>query len=306
MGLILTAVSSKDFYQAWKDAILLAPLVSYAATEAAAMKLASTLLLLFLAVLGNQAQTVQSVFDYKPFNISREDLPPHYAGNPLIEIYSALKTRPDFKKKDEFESTVDYKARLQKAAERPIVGTISGNSTMAFSLSNPILLDSKYDADLSVMDISFMWLQMYEVSINRLSVRYSEDSKFRGSYVGQNAFKHKVTVSIYDDREFWIASAWAELAKLQAINSQYQREAQFTASIPLPPQDARSAKQNLRALLIGKLADEPIDTRSSYHSPTISEPAQRSTTYAVINLVPIAIWFYDGATGRILAKIDLK
>jgi hypothetical protein len=276
--------------------------------EATSMRNVTPTITLVLSLISvSYAQVPPSTaFDYKPFNISREDLPSHYAGNSLGDIYLALKSLSGFQKKDEFESTIDYKARLRKAASHPLIGSLTGDSIMAFSISNPAFVAAKYDADLSVLDLSFDWLRWYDVSLDRLSVRYSRESKFRRSYVAKNRLGSKTMVSVYDTRELWLACAESDLQKIDGIKGKYPFDVSFSASTPLPPREAKSAKQNLRVLIVGILAEQPTNSQSDFHSPTMSEPVERYTIRGVVNMTPIAIWFYDAVSGRVLVKLSLK
>jgi TonB family protein len=63
----------------------------------------------------------------------------------------------------------------------------------------------------------------------------------------------------------------------------------FSTSIKMSPDDARKAKGNLRALVICRLAETPIDQDKGFKNTVV--------------VIPVAIWFYDLPSGKVYAKL---
>lgn len=255
-----------------------------------------------------EPQAAPVVFDNKPFDLSREALPPNYIGTSLLGILAALLRRSDLGTKQEFESTIDYNARIDRAMSLPLLGSISGKDRMAFAVRLDSF-DTRYDADLGVLDFSLNWFERIEVGFRSLFVRYHSTSKFLRKYVGRNAFNRAVSVSACQDSDYFVGAETADLARVEGterLRNPFSRLMKYSASVPLPPSTAMKVKPNLTALVIRKLATKPISTGTGHDTPTIDIPIDRYNYYYAVNLKPIAIWFYDKSSGVVYAKLNAK
>lgn len=258
--------------------------------------------------------------DTRPFSYTIvDDLPPYYIGHSYGELLSALTDREKVATKGEYESTFNYKVRMAKFNERPIIGTTNYRSRFAFTfLPNEDQFAMKYDPDISEMDITVTWTNRIEFggySTPYSSLTWSESSRKVGSYIGRNAFNLALRVSVYRNDSYYLVT---ELPNLEKIG---QKIASFTldspvymsfkkvalsealrASIRIPPSDARLAKINLRILVIGRLAEKSVLYRESRDTPDITDPYDRYNFDHAINLAVEEIWLYDYKTGKVYVR----
>jgi hypothetical protein len=114
-----------------------------------------------------RAKATEPTFDLKPFSLNQEDLPPGYMGHNPAALFDILSARVQSQRKGEFESTIDHKARIERITTRPIIGSLKANSLIALSVpSLDDQLTSKYDADLTVLDIRLNWKKRGEFGVN--------------------------------------------------------------------------------------------------------------------------------------------
>ena len=246
-----------------------------------------------------------SKFDTQPFNRQREDLPPNYIGNSYIDLIAALSKRQRIAGKGEFESTIDYRARMERVNSQPLSGGITFNSLLAFTVNQyDEQLEVKYDADLTVLDAVLKWQSSYLVSGARHTLKWSESSEHVTNYVGRTAFGVRKRIQVYRNTDYYIGTNWGQ--ENGGGRSSYGTPPEASTSIFMPPSEARIAKGNLRALLVCRLAEQPVFTDSDRDTPEITDPYDRfNFTYAVI-VVPLEVWFYDLPTGRVYAKLSYE
>jgi TonB family protein len=246
-----------------------------------------------------------SKFDTQPFDRRREDLPPHYIGNSYIDLIAALSKRQRIAGKGEFESTIDYRARMERINSQPLSGGITFNSILAFTVNQyDEQLEVKYDADLTVLDAVLKWQSSYLVSGAKYTLKWFESSEHVTNYVGRTAFGARKRVQVYRNADYYIGANWNK-GNGRSLSS-YDAPPEASTSIFMPPSEARIAKGNLRALLVCRLAEQPVFTDSDRDTPEITDPYDRfNFTYAVI-VVPLEVWFYDLPTGRVYAKLSYE
>ncbi|HEX8845961.1 MAG TPA: energy transducer TonB [Pyrinomonadaceae bacterium] len=256
-----------------------------------------------------RAKGLSSSFDRKPFNKNVEDLPPNYLGNSYAEILVALMKQGPIEGKGEFESTIDYKARMERLKSKPLAGPITRNSLLAFIIRpDGEQMSVKYDADLTALDAVLKW-RRYETSGATYTLKSSENSKYVASYIGRNAFNVKRRIQVYRNDDFYIGTNTIkplrsdETGRVYSIKS-FTEEPTFNTSIILPPSEARIAKGNLRALIICRLADQPLYQNKDHDTPEITDPYDRYNFTHVLIVVPEEIWFYDLPSGRVYEKIS--
>lgn len=137
---------------------------------------AHTILLLLLATgttdiraqipSGSSARSAQSDragnYDTRPFDPGVKRLPANYQGIDPVVLYTKLMARRKVAQKDEFETTEQFRLRIQKEASAPLLGTITVDSIMAFRANG---IEARYNADQEMMDVAvdpsrnFDWIQ---------------------------------------------------------------------------------------------------------------------------------------------------
>ena len=237
----------------------------------------------------------QPKFDLKPFDLAVDDLPPNYLGHSFFQIYAALRGRGPLLRKGEYESTIDYKNRLARLSTWPIAGSLDSNSVVAFSLS-PV--KQKYDADLTALDLSLEFEGGYSED---LTVSWLHSQKLIGSYIGHNAFNRAVRVKAYRYDDYLLSVKKDSTSNVPSFVSAQKA---YATSIIIPPMEARILRSSVRALLVCKLRTDPVSSDESHSPATISEPYDEYTFTYTLGVIPLAIWFYDVSTGRVLAKLE--
>src|SRR5712691_9888921 len=66
-----------------------------------------------------------SIYSTEPFDSAVEKLPPQFHGNDPEVIYSVLDARKKSATKGEFETTEEFRLRVQKEEALPIVGNLT-------------------------------------------------------------------------------------------------------------------------------------------------------------------------------------
>lgn len=288
--------------------------------ETHAMKLSLRLLLFgLLALLSVQPGMPQNArkrtkantvtFDPKPFNKYVEDLPPNYIGNSYFNILIALMNRNKVAAKGEFESTIDYKARIERVNSQALTGGLTFKSLLAFSFYlDGGQLTAKYDADLTVLDVTLKWDRNYGAGSydnQFFSLTWRENSQFVGAYVGRNAFNVRRRIQVYRNDDYYLAASAENLSKLNRPEDKrpVSFDNAFNTSIFMPPSVARVAKGNIRALIVCRLAETPLYQDKDVDEPEITDPYARFNFKHIMAVIPEEIWFYDLPSGKVYAKV---
>jgi len=107
--------------------------------------------LLSSLIIGHQSNTgARKKYDSQPFDSSVTELPEDYYGVDERSLYTNLIERKSRAKKDEFETTEQWRLRVQREAAAPIIGNLTTESIMALQLATSVA----YDADLELMSVT--------------------------------------------------------------------------------------------------------------------------------------------------------
>ena len=237
-------------------------------------------------------------FDSKPLNLDLDQLPPNYIGNSYSDLLLAVYNRREVAVKGEFESTIDFKSRMARVDSQPLTGSLYFNSVLAFTfIPDGGQFSLKYDADLTTLDVDFKWTRFYGGDYRNptFTLTWSERSKQVGAYTGRNAFNMRTRVRVYRNDEFFLG---ATSDALKQSNLQ-----EISTSFFMPPFEARIAKGNMRALVIGRLAEKPLYHDQERDKPEITDPYDRHNFRYVLMIVPEEVWFYDFPTGKIYTRL---
>jgi TonB family protein len=275
---------------------------------------------------GKRIQPTQFKLDSKPFNKEVESLPPNYIGNSYIEILVALSKQQKVAFKGEFESTIDYRARIERLNSQPLTGAITRNSLLAFAfMPDDQQLTVKYDADLTVLDTHLKWDRSYANGA-LYTLKWSDSSQRVATYIGRNAFGIQKRIQVYRNADYYLGTNIRGDSMLRKLDDRADAgrsrrspsslpydnqipptsEPSFIGSIFMPPSEARIAKGNLRALVVCRLAETPFYQDQDHDTPEITDPYDRyNFTYTLI-VLPEEIWFYDLPSGRVYAKLSYE
>lgn len=242
------------------------------------------------------------------FNPATEQLPSQYKGHNLGFLYlniEQLKSRTA--KKDEFETTSDFKKRTEAEFKRPILGTLSLDDIYAFKAAK---CETSYDADnqqiTAICELSpVKILNSYDEKIPKglQAVTWKSDDIERGSYLGTNAFGATVKVSVYKSISYELALLNYDDFPTEKSGGVYSKQVSFVLKLYTTPEQARALKSSLGVLLISKLAAPYTSGDIMCSAPTFRSP--RSWTFITFYVFAklLEIWFYDIQTGQIISKI---
>ena len=210
-----------------------------------------------------------SDWDIRPFNIDAEKLPSRYFGHPLAFVSDEVANRDKVKKKDEFETTTEYRARIEKLDAQPLWRELTASSLWAFAIpydgesSYRSPLNASYNADLSILTVVLNMSGAY----TGLVVKQTDEERSSLFLPSQSL------------RQF------AEFrSSLDGNRVVYRDSTQVPLKISMERDIARRAKPNLAVLLIGNIGE-----------------TQAYTSAVTLNLQQI--WLYDLATGTVFARI---
>jgi hypothetical protein len=250
----------------------------------------------------------ESISATAPIDPTATQLKPQYRGiNPGI-LYSELERRSN-ESKGEFETTQAFNERMTKLQGRPLIGTISKDSLIPFTLAseNTMLnkVTSRYDADKGVLAVSIEMTAPVvgvRMDLDKRSVPLRYDFQPSTSYVGQNAYGAKVTIektfaNVYE----LLIENFRDFERVPRDSSLTFRHT-ITANLEMTPAEAMAAKPNLKVLALARLHDPYILKGYLSHKPTVSEPRDTFAVYHYLVCEVKEFWIYDYASGRIYAK----
>ena len=180
-------------------------------------------------------------FAQDPIEVTADTLSLGYRGHSCNEIAKRLKAiNPT---KDEFETTDAYVKRIEGISSLPFYGNVTAADTLAFLHSEGSMFP-KYDADLGLMriDASFMGQQILtKPTIRTLKAEViNHNVSRRDTYQASNSYGKTVTVTktVY------------EVCAVVFDNKNVRDRSSLTmkVSFPLPPEEAKAAKDHLSIL----------------------------------------------------------
>jgi hypothetical protein len=262
-------------------------------------------------VLEKLAPTERAYAD-KPFGAEMaqwSSVPQDFAGHDFKKIWTTLGVR--FKAKDEFESTEAYQKRIADAAEKPIIGTISANSPLAFSYEKA---DASYDADRLILTVTIDLSDVMVIDDKNIKTQKGiqvakADVKDLGTYVGSNAFGAERTIKKSQITEYMIVlnnprdyKAYTDRAEKGTL-ADYLSKGDIKVELNLPPEKAREAKANLTVLFLCSLAKPYAGIDFDHIAPKIDSPIDITTIKEYLAGRIDEIWLFNRATGEIYQKI---
>jgi hypothetical protein len=254
---------------------------------------------------------------------------PHYAGNDLREIYTALEGRAE--PKGEFETTLEYQNRLSRAMTMPLAGELRLDSMFAFVIQPGGKFDSghfyhRYDADKEEMLVSLTPDETYQddkykkhdsvhYSVDQIQIESTKAIIWREelissySYMASNAFGASTEVTSSHSEVYALlydtSTSVDEMEKMANDGRVDELVGVKDLRFHLPVPEAKAVGDRLRVLIICSIKEVPVMSGSTYNAPTISKPYQIFIKYKYLHVALDSIWVFDDETGRVYAKQDL-
>jgi hypothetical protein len=213
-------------------------------------------------------------------------LPPHFMGNDIIRLYKAfavLRTA----EKGEFETTDQFNKRIELAESKLFMGSKTETATLSFVVP----VTSEYDADNEMLVVQIHGGPDRD---NAGSIRVKESKSVR-SYVASNAFGAKIAVH----------ATYIDSYLLLIKNTNQFLNADFSSSIKMLPNEARTIKGTLSALAVCSITkgDTLIDKDASLKEPTFNDPHELFEQFWFVKTNLLALWLFDSASGKVHARV---
>ena len=235
------------------------------------------------------------------FQINVEKLPQDFNGHNLKLLYDSLEKREKTKDKGEFETTEQYRQRIEQDNNKPLLGMININSTIAFveDVNNLVSnIKNLYNADNKTMTYTLEGERSQNSEIKYSSSYLDKKNCFQidlivalsKDYVGTNGYGTKAnvrqTISYIPSLviENWNQGNWGEI------------------QVNMPINVALTAKNQSRILFIGKLTKPLFSSGYMSSKPTIQQPRDSSWIYNYLHLNLEEIWIFNKETGEIYIK----
>lgn len=252
-------------------------------TNAIGPKIVTTIVAIFaifffyLTALGKDNAPRKPLYDSKPFNISQARLPASYNGHNPIDVSN--KVRKLLLGKNEFETTDQYEARIDKAKESlGLYGFLSLNDVDAGEYEKV-----SYDADTQEWTAKIAGV--YIESVVSITIMSGE----KGSYIGQNAFGAKTRVSKREATRCMVKF----IEDIDGLSN-------IILKFPMAMDEAKRIKGSVKILYIGSPIKSTRDT--SYWEPDINYPYSTKAEILFLDMRLKEIWLYNYKTGEILLK----
>ena len=266
----------------------------------------------------NPSSTYLSV----PFDPDTQRIPVPYFGHDIEQVYNAFENRKKAERKDEFETTEQYRTRLAKQADEPLFGSVNRDAVFAF-VKSP---DMNYDLDIHTMTISLptsaVW-QSVQIDKSRLALRIKFGKTIEEKTMGQNAYGAQVEIkkiyaqafelAIHNQSNFETENVlpenerrqWEEnpdIAKMLGSLIETMKKPAFVQRIKIQPQQARAAKDQIAVLLLAKLTSPYTSYGAVLSKATFKDPTDFFGQMYYVDVDLQQIWLYHKTSGEIIAK----
>lgn len=271
-------------------------------------------------------------YSYRDFDPALTQLPPGFRGHDLAALFKTLAARKKSAVKGEFETTAAFNARVQAEASKPMLGPLTPGSTFAFVIRK---VESVYDADRdnlrARLPLKRAW-EGYGIETRRMAVSWDFDLLDKSTYTGTNAYGAQVNVERNIAESYEIAfenhpqfpvervldehyvkmrdedpnKEARERMVARGMGDVYEdlKEPFIFADLKMDAQTAMQVKPRLRALVVCRLADPQVIESTTYGKPTYDHPKELVVKNYMLTTKVLQIWFFDPATGRVLAKLN--
>jgi hypothetical protein len=228
-------------------------------------------------------------------NIQR--LPPGFAGNDIKAVWKKLNEIHSSDSRGEFETTEEFRKRLDHESNLPLIGSLTAKSTLAFVVS-PFI--TKYDADAGILRMSTLVFSVIGGRFAKRAYEITVDSIEgpRVKAVGENAFGAKRPIEIETSTSYMLAFWNSELRYFKK-----DELGNIAGLTRLGRDEALNIKDKVRGLVICKLAAPFASEWGGTVQATIDDPTEKHLTDRYVHISVLGFWFFDSASGRILDKV---
>lgn len=257
--------------------------------------------------------TPNTNFLNESFQTNIDKLPPNFQGHDIWEIIKNLERRIPSRNKSEFETTEQYKSRIEQDNNIPLFASITINSTVAIvgQVNKDYPSDqirSIYNADKQIMAFKFdpspfpFYIEdndeSLKLNILKLSFQFNSKQVSNQKYDVTSLFGKKVLVNETTEKTPY----------LLVHNWQYDgiRYNKFNdIEVKLTIDRAILAKTYSQVLFIGKLINPLLSKGERRYKPTLKIPTSLITIGYSLHFQLKEIWIFNEQTGEIYKKFKL-
>lgn len=195
--------------------------------------------------------------------------------------------------KGEFETTEEFLKRSEKEISAPILGELTADSIYAFESDDMQDLEAEYNADQQTLRIAAIfaagWPPILHAGFHLIRFyrgeKYMEWEGYRVEVANFNAFQPFTFRYIRIKNRPYADMQSALYTKLALV-----------ANVAMDTPTAKRAKENLRFLVVAKLVPPYTVVKGD-------SGEQSDTRYHSLYVKMLELWFYDGKTGHVYAKL---
>lgn len=230
----------------------------------------------------------------RPLDMAAKNLGVGYSGADCNALVAALRSKS--LKKDQYETTKEYNARLEKIKAGLLLDEVKIGDALAFVDAGKGF--SSYDADRGVLrhESRYTSYNLYLGQGHPMLVA-SRDSLNERSYEASNAYGAKVQVS--SKREEVCVVTFANLP-FEGLD----RSRKF--QLKMAGERARQIEGAIRVAYVGTLMPPYLEQYKDYKRPEISSPQEQFTEGYDLRFRLRQIWLIDGTSGDVLEKRTIK
>jgi hypothetical protein len=258
----------------------------------------------------NVVETKDTMYSTEPIDFNTDKFPPKYLGHDIAKLSSKLENAFTTKK-SEYETTEQYNSRIAEQRKKPLIGSIgiddyfvlvltSKDKSLKHEISGfsdyfPQSIRSEYDADNKKLNIDIIKNACFYkgdilTSAYCLTTYYGVfASEF---YTAGNAMGATIQVEKYSQTAY----------SLLLDNSHFAEE--YTIINDVDVATAIKLKDELALAVVFKVKDPYVKKGWFYTQPTLKEPRESQTAYTSVAGIPVAFWYFNFNTGKIIKKID--
>lgn len=255
------------------------------------------------------------------FDINKEKISLPFLGHDVEQLFNTFDARKKAERKDEFETTEQYQARLRKQAVQPLFGSIAPDAILAFVM-NP---GANYDADSQTLTLSIITSAVWEsvqIDKTRLALSIKQAKPTKEKTMGQNAYGAQVEIektyakafelAIHNYSSFQMENTLPEnmrrimerpdMPKPDAKFVESLKKPSFVQKINMQPEEARVAKDRITALILARPTTPYISYGAVLRKATFKDPTEFFSQMYYLDVDLLEIWLYDKTTGEIVSK----
>jgi hypothetical protein len=242
--------------------------------------------------------TQQIQYSTRPFKVPSsydERIPAGYPGHSLKSVYDAKVSKmKSFKNQGEYETREKFLARFSAYQNRPILGQLNEDSTVAFVMPK---VTTKYDIDL----------QMLFVVIGCVNYAYKDsdlDFENVALTVTSNVSSTKKTGKTRMGISFhYTEHAGTDYSILLPKTETIDPSQNIVLGIKMTPEKSKLVRSNLKVLFVGKL--DKISAGLEGHAARLDEPYEDAILHKYLLLKEVQFLVFNGKSGE-LYKPDIE